>query len=653
MQNNDNAFDMLWEKKELTMLMLQRMPVTAEGAVAMQNFRCTSRPHAVAGALTFRVDAWTKHKEGMHFVRLIALERQQGVRRSWQQVRTELDNYKKYEDVIAGIVLLLRDMGSTDSEYVMDYFHHQDTTQDVRIVGDLLQAYPRNCLIQEIGCAILGGLYEYGIQQDRFDPDHACEHCIRLAVDALVVPDRTVLSVCAGMHLLLTLHKINEHALQGFVVETGQDVMAIIFDIQYEFCTFIDVVKASSKLSKVLLPTWTAPEPAAEPTETRQNPGPVSIILACVRENPGSLYHHKVACKQLGRLALNNTGRLRITENILSCIANMIQQKTLLVFGTVYDRSEKNLWQFLDAMVYTDDPSGMPTVVFDMFQESFDIEFLLESLAFHTKYYNPMNSEFFVAANHTVGIICRMILMLVVRGPGHANRDRLLQANGIEVLMNAIDNHHNTVGDVLGAGLFPCVSLFLHMFGSDDNTAETHLTITTHMNKRELRKFKYGSLMYPDKKATLPRFVLDTLSMMIHNRFNQYGVVFTEALERTTQLFALLLGKGETFCRGKWTCWNAMEHVAHAVQNYTRVIKQEGETGVDVQYYAASVRHIITHMDRAALTLETYRENTLKSDVYKKNFTNYMIATQSYRRDDDKFEAAIKEVIAHKGQAAW
>ena len=57
-------------------------------------------------------------------------------------------------------------------------------------------------------------------------------------------------------------------------------------------------------------------------------------------------------------------------------------------------------------------------------------------------------------------------------------------------------------------------------------------------------------------------------------------------------------------------------------------------------------------MDRAALTLETYRENTLKSKVYEKNFINYMSATQCYRALDDKFDAAIKEVIAHKGEAA-
>jgi len=251
MQNDDNVFDTLWGKQEITKLILQKMPVTAEGAVAVQNFRCTSHPHALAGALTFRSDVWTKHKEGVHFVRLMALERQRGQRKSWKQVRTALDNYKKCEDVVADIVRSLRDMGSMDSEYAIEYFHHQDTTQNVRIVGDLLQEYPRNCLIQEMGCAILRGLHEYGVRQDRFDTDYACGQCIRLAVDALVVPDRTVLSVCAGMQLLLTLHKINEHALQGFVVETGKDIMATIFDVQYDFSAFLDVVKACSKLSKV------------------------------------------------------------------------------------------------------------------------------------------------------------------------------------------------------------------------------------------------------------------------------------------------------------------------------------------------------------------------------------------------------------------
>jgi len=330
----------------------------------------------------------------------------------------------------------------------------------------------------------------------------------------------------------------------------------------------------------------------------------------------------------------------------------MIQQKTLLVFGTIYDQSESHLWRFLDAVVCTDDPSGMPTVVFDMFEEWFDIEFLLASLAFHTQYYNPMNSDLCVARHYTVGIICRMILMLVVRGPGHANRDRLLQANGIEVLMNAIDNHHNTVGDVLGDGLLPCVSVFLHIFGPDDSTAETHLTTTTYRSARELRKFKYGSLTYPDKTATLPRFVLDTLVMMLHHRRDHYGVVFTEALERTTQLLALLLGKGESFCGGKWNFWRAMEHVAYAVSTYTCMIKQGAETGVDVRAYAASVRQIITHMDRAALTVETYRETTLKSKVYENYFPAYMSATKSHRALDDKFEATMKDVIAHKGEAA-
>jgi hypothetical protein len=538
-------------------------------------------------------------------------------------------------------------MDFTDDDDVYIYFHHQDTTQNVQIVDVLLHEYPHNCLIHEIGCVILCGLYDYGIAEGRFDQDYSCESSIRLVVDALHVPYRTVQLVSAALKLLLKLHKINENALQGFVVHVGKDIMGLVFDVQHEFSSCLDVVAACYKLSKVLLPTWTTPDQE----ETRENPGPVNIILACVQENPNSLYTHRVGCKQLGLLAMNNVGRLRITENTFSCIANMIQQKKRLGFGTVRPNSEHHVWQFLETMLCTKDPFAMPTMVFDMFQASFDIEFLLHSLDEHTKYYNTMNTNFGFKSNHTLGTICQMILILVVRGPGHANRDRLLQIMGVETLMNAIDNHHNTHGDVLGAGLLPCVNLFLHMFGPDDNTAETHLTITTQWSARELRKFEYGQFNNAQNTATLPSFVLLTLNLMLHNLHRHYGIHFIEALERVTQLLAMLVGKGELWCRGNWNCWYAMGRIADTIATYTRT-NAPREIGVNVESYVTSIQKIVTHMDRVALTIETYRKNTLKSNLYKNCFDSYMRETKSYRAYDDTFAATLKDVIDSNNMAA-
>ena len=647
MQDNDNAFETLPAQKELINLILQNIPITAQGAVAVQNFRCTDHSHAVAGALTFGSDMWTRHKEGMHFVKLMALGKKPDQRMSWNYVRAALHKYKKCKDVISQIMRTIRVLDFIDDNDVYFYFRHEDTTLNVQIVDVLLHEYPHDCLIQEMGCVILCGLYDYGIEEGRFDQAYSCESSIRLAVEALLVPYRTVELVSAALKLLVSLHKINQNALQGFVVHVGTDIMGLVFDVQHEFSYCLDVVAACYKLSKVLLPTWTAPDQE----ETRENPGPINIILACVQENPDSLYNHRVGCKQLSLLAMKNVGRLRITENTFSCIANMIRHKKRLGFESVSPHSERHVWQFLETMLCTKDTFAMPAMVFDMFQASFDIEFLLQSLDDHTLYYNTMNTNFGLKSNHTLGIICQMILILVVRGPAHANRDRLLQIKGVETLMNAIDNHHNTHGDVLGAGLLPCVNLFLHMFGPDDNTAETHLTMTTQSSARELRTFHYGQYNRAQTTATLPSFVLLTLNYMLHNRQGHYGIHFIEALERVTQLLVMLLGKGELWCRGKWNCWHAMNNIADAIATYTRT-NAPREIGVNVESYVTLIRKIVTHMDRVALTIETYRKNTLKLKLRKNCFDNYMTETKSYRAYDDTFAATLNDIIGCNNMAA-
>jgi len=127
-------------------------------------------------------------------------------------VRGAIDQYKKCEDVITKIMLFLR------SEDFEDYFNHRDTALNVQIVCDILAEYPLNSLIQEMGCVFLRGVYEYGIQENRFDGSYACAQSIRLAVHALRAPNRTVQSVHAGMQLLLTLHKVDKTAIPQFIL---------------------------------------------------------------------------------------------------------------------------------------------------------------------------------------------------------------------------------------------------------------------------------------------------------------------------------------------------------------------------------------------------------------------------------------------------
>jgi len=221
MQTGDTVFGDVWDRPEITRLIMRNMPVSREGALALQKFRGTDRQHAVVGASMFREDVWMKHKEGLHFVRLMALEElQQGFPMSWMKVRGALGNYKKCEHVIMQIMISLRGTESIHNGENRDYFHHQDTTLNVRIVCDILAEYPLNSLIQEMGCVFLRGVYEYGIRENRFDGSYACAPCIRLAVYALRAPNRTVSSVHAGMTLMLTLHKVDKNALQEFIQAT-------------------------------------------------------------------------------------------------------------------------------------------------------------------------------------------------------------------------------------------------------------------------------------------------------------------------------------------------------------------------------------------------------------------------------------------------
>jgi len=218
MQTNDGVFGEVWRMPEITNLIMRNVPVSREGAVALQNFRGTNRQHAVAGASMFREDVWIKHQEGMQFVKRMELYDVENLfPLSWWLVRGALDNYKKCEYVIMQIMLSLRGTESIQNGQNVDYFHHQDTTLNIRIVCDILAEYPLNSLIQEMACVFLRGIYEYGIQCERFHESYTCAQCIHLAVYVLRAPNRTIWSVHNGMQLLLTLQKVDKNALQQFI----------------------------------------------------------------------------------------------------------------------------------------------------------------------------------------------------------------------------------------------------------------------------------------------------------------------------------------------------------------------------------------------------------------------------------------------------
>jgi len=94
-----------------------------------------------------------------------------------------------------------------------------------------------------------------------------------------------------------------------------------------------------------------------------------------------------------------------------------------------------------------------------------------------------------------------------------------------------------------------------------------------------------------------------------------------------------------------------MNNIADAIATYTRT-NAPREIGVNVESYVTLIRKIVTHMDRVALTIETYRKNTLKLKLRKNCFDNYMTETKSYRAYDDTFAATLNDIIGCNNMAA-
>jgi len=637
MQAAETARENVFEQSELRKLILQQMPVSMEGANGIKNFLRTSHRHREMGAHAFGSDQWTKYKEALGYITLLKTYKQDGGSIHWKYILAKLDEYKDFETVISTILLTIR--VSNRLLDPNDEFPAEATVQNIEIVGRTLQKYPQNCIIQEEGCALLNKLYRHAWGQPHLAADHDCDHHIKLAVESMWIPDRTVESITAAMQLLLAIHEINKHALAGFVADTSKDIMSTIFDVQYEFPEHTELTMLCRKFSRLLLPTWTAP--VAE--ETAENPGALKIILVCMQENPASRYHLAVLCEQLSLLAVNNSGTLRVTEETMAFVANTIQTKQLGIMVDVYDEREHHLWQFMGAVAHTTDPNHVSNEFLNNFQSWFNVEFLLISLSIHTKTYNHMNSEYDLLVNNTVGIICRMILMLVVRIDRNIDRDRLLTPDGMSTLMNAIDNHRNTSGDVLGAGHLPCIKILAHMFGANDNTVDTHLTISTRQNPVELRRFGYSTNHNTYRRiSSLPDFIKLTLEFMIHTTRTYYGMHFTETLERTTGLLATLFCKGELFCVGIWGCCNIIDELFPVIGTYNQMIDDAQTNGLDVQSYTAAIINTVNNVDRMLIAAKQHKRNTTTDHFHENRFVHYLNITQRYRAHGNNFEAAMR-----------
>jgi len=264
-----------------------------------------------------------------------------------------------------------------------------------------------------------------------------------------------------------------------------------------------------------------------------------------------------------------------------------------------------------------------------------------------------MNSEYDLLVNNTVGIICRMILMLVVRIDRNIDRDRLLTPDGMSTLMNAIDNHHNTFGDVLGAGHLPCIKILAHMFDANDNTVDTHLTISTRQNPPELRKFGYRTTdsIY-QKTSSLPVFIKCILNFMIHTPRIDYGMHFTETLERTTGLLTTLFCKGESFCRGTWGCWNIITDLCPVIGTYIHMIHNAENNEVDVQSYTTAMIKTVNNVDRMLIAVEQHRNNTISDHIYEGIFVHYLHTTNGFRAPHNNFEVSMRNIIRERSDVA-
>ena len=395
------------------------------------------------------------------------------------------------------------------------------TFENMELVASTTQMYPDNLVVQMLGCLILSQLHKHCAEPLPNETAVYGEH-LRIASTLLCCKKRTIKTTIFSLYLISNISGKFKGAVQQYLQETHRDIVQMAFDAQDEFHGSIDTAYIYASISIELLPTWTALLPAPR--------SPLDIILDCMQQNCSVARLVDVGCVQLYQLSCNKTLTLRLSRRNMSCIFGILNAVVTQTNVMSPLATEHFLWEFLHMCV------SVPET-FQVFKQFFTMEFLLTSLSYFTSNNEQVMRLEKTGLSECIHNICKFVQLLTT-GYNPSNRYRLLDASGLAVLMNTISHQyleHDREED--GPGRALCIDILSDVVRSAENAGNQHLKIPARAGHTVPVRFLYKIVENTRTNNTLPVFLSETLSHMLH----KHATVFGESQVHMTQALLDLL----------------------------------------------------------------------------------------------------------------
>ena len=627
-------------------LILNSQPTTKEYARVLQKLRQTNHMSAAFGKNVFENETWTRYKNGIEFVHELTQELETTKKIPWSKVLVSFSNYRDIEDVIRRILEVIdndyhnspTDNSLTDNYYT-DLFP-EASMDNMQLVGALVGIYSDNSVVQGMGVLILSKMYSSNtVALSPQDNDMYKKH-LTLAKTALSRPDRQHGAVFSNLHLVVAIMD-SDHGIQiGVDLANKIDLMSTIFDVQYQFCMYEDLLKLCDHVSTRLLPHWTDPVQM----ETRAHPGAPHIIMASSHARPSSIFNKQVACRQLHLWIASNPHTLRITHDVVSFVANMIREAQFRPSNVLFDMRAHDLWKFVQVMM--DSTHTTPHTYADrlrLLERSFSMQFLLLSLSTPTITRNEFRSAYEMTIGNTSRHICELALTLMIKTAGTVVRDLFLKLDGISILFTVMDNHCNKCRtNVLGPALEVCMDILIYIFGTNDGTAELHLTMSTRQHARVLRKFAYGFGNRNIGCDNISTFIRKRIHGATPGNVEECTISRLMDLEKLLWVFLLLSTKDEIFfANDTHAMVEMLKMMTSTFDMYTRELPRLHAQGEVVTDYTVCLRDMVMSLDKMNSNIERSNGYSFVRFHDKKWDMKYVEVTQAYRAPFDHDENAM------------
>ena len=482
MDHANTAQRVAMDSPDLRAMIFRQIPASLAGLETCKMFGSVDKKGALIQKEQAKTERWTRYDNAQLFVKEVEAYDWPFSSDDWARFMTGLATHCCDENSTARLLNIAThekgSVGPVNYKEACREMRRASAVAHMRIVTQVMELYPRNLVIRNVGLGLLARLHKKPKILTEADTELYEPHAA-LAFEMLLHKKRDADSVKAAMGMIVSINNSRREVVREYVARTGCDIMLVVFDVQDEFCGNDGVMCMCNKISQVFLPIWQVP-PSLADTETRL---PMDVIMDTMRQHSGSSVHLQLGSQQLHDLSLMNFNTVKISHPNMVFVSKMINDVNMKLPRPTETERVYNLWTFLHLCVRT--PASLRS-----FQHVFRVDFLMRSLMSFVADPDNMVRSDAGSLTRCLVHICNFIQHFVNDAD---NMHPFLEADGISTLMTTIVNQcHGSNSQHDASPRAICISILLQVFVEIPEIMMSYLLMSSRSGQLVPIKFSYG-----------------------------------------------------------------------------------------------------------------------------------------------------------------